>query len=90
MNEGENTPNDAAVGTCLGMELDIDLDTIGVPLDAFVIVKSYVNGEPTYRIASTEALNAVEAMGMVVWAMELLKYNITARSEGIDEDEDEE
>jgi hypothetical protein len=58
--------------TVLGMPLDVEIKELGIPLDAFVIVKSYLDGEPAYRITSTASLTSVECLGMLEWAKNVL------------------
>ena len=58
--------------TVLGLPLDVEIKELGIPLDAFVIVKSYLDGQPCYRITSTADLTSVECLGMLEWAKNTL------------------
>jgi hypothetical protein len=63
---------DPPPNTVLGLPLDVTIEELGVPLDAFVVVKSYLDGEPAYRITSTASLTSVECLGMLEWAKNVL------------------
>jgi DNA relaxase NicK len=75
--------------TVLGLPLDVEIKEIGMPLDAFVVVKSYLDGEPAYRITSTANLTSVECLGMLEWAKNVL-MNTMFIAGMLQDDEDEE
>lgn len=92
MNEFEEFETPAIPNTVLGLPLDVEINELGIPMDAFVIVKSYLDGEPCYRITSTANLTSVECLGMLEWAKNVLMNTmfIAGMLEGEDdEDEDE-
>jgi hypothetical protein len=78
--------------TVLGLPLDVEIKELGIPMDAFVIVKSYLDGEPCYRITSTANLTSGECLGMLEWAKNVLMNTmfIAGMLEGDDEDDTEE
>jgi hypothetical protein len=77
--------------TVLGLPLDVEIKELGIPMDAFVVVKSYLDGEPCYRITSTANLTSVECLGMLEWAKNVLMNTmfIAGMLEDSEEDEDE-
>jgi hypothetical protein len=60
---------------CLGMPLDgmWTQETSGIPLSAFVISKSMIEGSFAYQILATEGLGPVECLGMIHWATVILE-----------------
>jgi|SRR5271170_1060458 len=55
--------------TILGLEADTYTDEpLGVPVEAMAIIKVLVDDHIEHRIATTEGLTSVEAMGMIQWA----------------------
>lgn len=80
----ENSPID---NTVLGLPLDVTIEELGIPIDAFVVVKSYHEGEPAYRITSTANLTSVECLGMLEWAKNVL-MNTMFIAGMLQEDED--
>jgi hypothetical protein len=92
MNDFEEFVSEPVPNTVLGLPLDVEIKELGIPMDAFVIVKSYLDGEPCYRITSTANLTSVECLGMLEWAKNVLMNTmfIAGMLEGEDEDEDDE
>ena len=77
----------------LGLDLDFSQEFVGVPVDALVIVKCFVDGEIVHRVLSTDDLTTVECMGMVQLADVVIKngwVTLTIVDGDDDEDEDDE
>jgi hypothetical protein len=91
MNDFEEFTPEPVPNTVLGLPLDVEIKELGIPMDAFVIVKSYLDGEPCYRITSTANLTSVECLGMLEWAKNVLMNTmfIAGMLEGDDEPDDE-
>jgi hypothetical protein len=87
----EEFTSEPVPNTVLGLPLDVEIKELGIPMDAFVIVKSYLDGEPCYRITSTANLTSVECLGMLEWAKNVLMNTmfIAGMLEGDDDEEDE-
>lgn len=74
--------------TAFGLDLDCAED-VGVPVEAFVILKSYVDGEPQYKLAGTPNLTVVESIGMLEWAKHVFLNTSMILSVLEDGDDDE-
>jgi len=74
--------------TCLGLPVDGTLSTGAVPVDVFVIVRSVHEGDFTYDLMSTEALDTICCLGMIGYAKLVLEAGILRHSENPEEGEE--
>jgi hypothetical protein len=90
LNDFEEFTAEPVPNTVLGLPLDVEIKELGIPMDAFVIVKSYLDGEPCYRITSTANLTSVECLGMLEWAKNVLMNTMFIAGMLEDNEDDEE
>lgn len=78
--------------TVLGLKIPEpydDAEWLGIPLEAFIVAKCFVDGEVKYRICSTEDLTKVESLGMLDYAKLIIESLIFAPADEDDDDEDD-